>query len=317
MTARELIRKATLAVSDLTSDGGLLNPEQASTFVRKLLAAPTFLRGIRRVIMNSPQMNINKIQFASRILRPGVSKVALLESDRSKPTTEQVQLNSQEYIAEVRIPYDVIEDNIERGGIGAHTDVSGTPAGGGLVDTFMTLIAERVMIDLEELSLNGDTGSGDPFLATLDGFLIQAASNVVSFGAAPIDKSLFREGLQAMPDQYQRNLTAKRHYLATDQEIAYRDSIGNRETTLGDAQIQGTAPVFGMGVPVEKVTRMPSAEGLFTDPQNLIWGIQRRVHMETDKIIQERCFVIVVTIRCDFLIEEEEAVVKYEDLGAP
>ena len=68
MTNQELMRKADWVVTDLAS-GGQLNPEQAAAFIRKLILQPTLLQNVRTVTMNSPQRNINKIQFATRILR--------------------------------------------------------------------------------------------------------------------------------------------------------------------------------------------------------------------------------------------------------
>jgi len=47
----------------------------------------------------------------------------------------------------------------------------------------------------------------------------------------------------------------------------------------------------------------------------MIWGIQRQMSVEVDKIITERVFVIVMTLRIDFKFEEEEAVVKYINIG--
>ncbi len=315
MTNQELLKKADWAVADLAADGGLLNPEQANQFIRKLLIQPTILRQSRSVTMASPQRNINKIQFATRILHPGVSGQALIEADRSKPTTEQIQLNTKEVIAEVRLPYDVIEDNIERGNIGTHRESGQPETNGGIKDTIMTLIAERAALDLEELALLGDLGSGDPYLALLDGFLVQSVTNIVDHGAATIDKSLFKNGLKAMPDQYLRNRSAMKHWVSVDNEIEYRDTLASRETSLGDSQIQATGPVFGFGVPVEAASLMPGDEGLLTNPLNLIFGVQRQIHIETDKIIAERVYQIVLTLRVDFLIEEEEAVVKYINIG--
>jgi hypothetical protein len=316
MSNRELIRKADITVGDLAADGGLLNPEQANVFVRKLLQRPTLLKQIRVVMMKSPQMNINKVQFADPILKPSPGAcTALAPVDRSKPTTEQVQLNSTEYVAEVRIPYDVLEDNIEGGNIGLRRDNDVIESGGGFKDTVMTLMAERVGLDLENLAINGDTASGNPLLATKDGFLKQANANIVDNLSAGVDKSLFARGLKTMPDQYLTQLAEMRHWTSFDQEITYRDSLGNRETTLGDAQIQGVAPVFGMGVPVDRVSLMPNQQGLFTHPVNLIFGIHRNIHLETDKLIAERCILLVVTVRVDFLIEEVEAVVKYDNIG--
>jgi len=310
MDNAELMKKADWAVGDL-STGGLLTAEQSNSFIRKLLVQPTILRQARSVTMNSPQRNINKIQFASRILRPGVSGTALSVGDRSKPITEQVQLSTKEVIAEIRLPYDVIEDNIERGNIGAQTDTGGSPTSGGIKDTIMTLIAERAALDLEELALLGDTGSGDAYLALVDGYLKQATTNTVDNLSAGIGKSMFKSGLQAMPDQYLRNLNSLRHWVSVDNEIEYRDSLSNRETGLGDSVIQGTSPVFGFGVPVEAASLMPSANGLLTNALNLIFGIQRQIHIETDKDISERVYIIVLTARVDFKLEEEDAVVKY------
>jgi hypothetical protein len=315
MNNQELMQKADWAVGDLDTNGGKLNDEQANQFIRKLLVQPTILNQSRTVTMSSPQRQINKINFASRILKPAVSNTPLSVGDRSAPTTEQVLLTTKEVIAEVRLPYDVIEDNIERGNIGAHTDTNGTPASGGIRDTIMTLIAERAALDLEELALLGDTGSGDTFLALNDGWLVQATTNVVDLAGAAISKDTFKQGLQAMPDQYLRNRAAMRHFVSVDNEIAYRDSLANRETALGDAQIQGTSPVFGFGVPVEAAALMPAVNGISTNPLNMIFGIQRDVWIETDKDISSRVYIIVLTMRMDFKYEEEEAVVKYINIG--
>ena len=313
---RELLRKADIAVGDLVSNGGYLNPEQADQFIRKLLIQPTLLSQVRRVVMSSPVRKINKIQFASRILKKAVSATPLSSGDRSKPTTEQITLTTSEVIAEVRIPYDVLEDNIERGNVGAMTDTGGTPTSGGLRDTIMTLIAERCALDLEELAILGDTTNvGDDYLALQDGYLARFTSNVVDAANAPISRTVLKNGMKAMPTQYRRNRAAMRHFLSTEQEIEYRDTLNSRETSLGDSQYQSTAPVYGAGAPVEGVGLMPGASGLLVNPLNLIFGIQRDIMFETDKIITDRVYVIVVTARVALQVEEELAGVKYINLG--
>ena len=319
---KQLIQKADWTVGDLTSEGGLLNPEQTDEFIRKLVnVQPTILRDARVVRMNSPTRKINKIGFNTRILFAAPSSgTALGSADRSRPTTEQVTLTTSEVIAEVRLPYDVIEDNIERGSI--DDNVAAGPVGGsgvsrdGIKDTIMTLIAERAAIDLEELALLGDTTSGDAYLALQDGWLkLSGVVNLVDNGFATVSKDLFKAGLKTMPDQYLRNLAALRHYVSMDQVIEYRDTFATRETALGDAQLQGTGPVFGFGVPVNAALQLPNAQGLLTNPLNLIWGIQRRITMEVDKDIRTREFIIVLTARVAVEIEEDEAVVKYINIG--
>lgn len=306
-----LMQKADLVVGDLEANGGLMNPEQSDTFIRKLLARPTLLRQARQVMMSSPQMKINKIQFASRILHPAQSQVALTVAQRSKPQTEQITLNSSEVIAEIRLPYDVIEDNIEGGNIGRRTDSDMGGTNGGLKDTIMDLIIERAAIDMEEVFILGDTASADPFLALKDGLLIQSNQNVLNLGGS-VTKDAFKQSLQLMPDQYLTDRSSMRHYLSVDNEIEYRDTLADRETALGDGQIVRAGPVFGFGVPVEGVSRMPVGNILLTDPRNMIFGIQRQIHVETDKDITERVYIIVLTARIDVKLEEAEAVVLTE-----
>ena len=108
---KELLKKADWAVSDLTSNGGKLNPEQANTFIRKLLVQPTMLRQVRRVVMSAPERKVNKIQFNKRILRAATSATALANAAvdgafdpsaeaaaRAKPITEQISLTTKEVI---------------------------------------------------------------------------------------------------------------------------------------------------------------------------------------------------------------------------
>lgn len=313
---KELLKKADLAIGDLAA-GGLLNPEQSSTFLQRMIEEPTILREGRVVPMGAPSRIIDKIGFDSRILRPAVSSTALSAGDRAKPDLSKITLNTKEFISEVRIPYDVVEDNIERGGIG------GSPSGdnvnearGGIKNTIMSLMAKRVAADLEELALQGDTLSGDPYLATLDGWLKLSNVNTVDNLAVTVDKSLFKKGKKAMPDKYLRNLSAMRHYVSVDQETEYRDTLSDRQTAGGDALITGQNDVFAYGTPVRPVSFMPEANGLFTWPQNLIWGIQRQITVEAAKDISARVFIIVLTIRTDFKVEEQDAVVKYTNIAS-
>jgi hypothetical protein len=266
--------------------------------------------------MNSPQMWINKIGFATRIMRAATAATALQSADRSKPTTEQIQLAVKEAIAEVWLPYDVIEANIERGNIGQMTDVGGSPTSGGIKDTIMTLIAERAAVDLEELAILGDTASSDTYLALVNGWLKSTAGQYVDAGGQPISRRVLTDAMKVLPPQYRRNRAALRHYVSTEQELDYRETLAQRETSVGDAQLQSTAPVYAAGAPVEGVALMPGTKGLLTNAQNLIFGIQRQIHVESDKDIRARVYIIVLTFKVDFKVEEPSAAVQLLNLGS-
>ena len=315
-----LIQKADIVVGDLAA-GGLLNPEQSDTFIRAMLVQPTLLKSARTVVMSGPQKNVDKIGFGDRILMPAIAGTALdadtsATNRRSKPTTGQIQLNTKEVIAEVRLPYDVIEDNIERGNIGTQGDSGATGTSGGLKDTIMTMIAERAALDLEELGILGDTvGGADDYLKLCDGYLKRIGTNVVDAGGATIHKGIFKAGIKAMPDAYLRNRSALRNLISIDNETEYRDTLANRETALGDANVTGLHPVYAYGTPINAVALMPAAQGLLTNPMNLLFGIQRNIHVEVDKDIRTREYIIVLTARVDFQVEEVLAAVKYTNIG--
>jgi len=326
----EILQKADLTLSDLqgSGKGGLLQAEQSNTFIRKLIKSPTMINAVRVKTMNSPQMKINKIGFGKRILRKATSGTALdtaaqdgafdanaEATARAKPTTEQVELNTKEVMAEVRIPYDVMEDNIEQATAANNETHNSGP--GGLRNTIISLIAERAALDLEELALLGDTNSSDGYLAMFDGWLKLAEDNgnVVDNQGATISKDMFKQGLKTMPDQYLRQRSALRNYVSVNNEIEYRDTLANRGTALGDSVIQNDRGVPAYGASVLPVPMMPEAKGIFTNPLNCIMGIQRQISMEYEKDISARVYTIVLTARVAFQIEETEAAVLYKNIG--
>lgn len=299
--SRRIIEKADLAVSQMISDGGYLNPEQSDEFYRKLIDEPTLLNRVRTVQMNSPKMNIDKIGFGSRILRaaPG-SGTALAADQRVRPTFDQVQLETEEIIAEVHIPYDALEDSIERGN---------------LQTTIMQLIGSRASLDLEELMILANTSSADPYLGLFDGAIELAGHTIDGSGLTAIDKALFKPALQEMPTKYLRNLNTMEFMLSHHNVFEYRDALADRSTGAGDDFYLNRPTVYGFGVPVVPAALMPNDSMLFSFPQNFIFGVQRQVMIETDKDIRSRVLIIVLTMRVAINCEESDAVVKVENIS--
>lgn len=306
---KDLIKKADLALGDLAT-AGLLNPEQSARFYRKLIDSPTLFRDCRMVSMVAPEKKIDKIGFGSRILQAAPAAGTAL-STRSAPTLSQVTLTTKEVMAEVWIPYDVMEDNIEKASVGG--DPQSAP--GGLHGTIVDLIGERAALDLEELALLGDTSlnGADPYLDLLDGWLKQSTSNVSSV-LGDISKDAIKAAVKALPSRYRNDVGSMRHYVSPNNEVEMRDQYANRIGALGDSNLQGNLALTIFGSQIKSCANMPAAKGLYVNPKNLIFGLWRNVMIEYDKDIRTRMFQIVLTARVGVAIEEEPGVVKYTDI---
>ena len=114
----KLSKRAEIVLGDLTSDGGMLNPEQSNQFIDYVQDEPTILNQARIIRMNAPQRLIEKMGFQGRILRAAdqtdgeTTDRFLARTDYAKIQTGKMLLTTKEVIAEVRIPYEVLEDNI-------------------------------------------------------------------------------------------------------------------------------------------------------------------------------------------------------------
>jgi HK97 family phage major capsid protein len=207
---RTILQKADLALADLTAGGGILKPAQAQKFMRLLIKDSPLMRLATVVPMQSPKQQISKIKFGSRVLRPGQEATALTPAERSAPDLSQVELDAKLFKAEVRLSDEVLEDSIERGE---------------LRQTIMEMMAEAISRDMEEVLINGDTLSADPFLAVMDGVLKQATSNIVDAAATPIAKDLLRDMLKTLPSEHLRDKKAMRFMTSVEGAAAAHPAL--------------------------------------------------------------------------------------------
>lgn len=307
---KSLLQKADLALADLAANSGILQTEQADVFIRTLLDSPTIINQCRVIPMNAPERRINRIGFGDMITRAARQSAGtrkLTEAERARPQLGQLLLNTKEIIAQVNLPYETLEDNIERGN---------------LQNTIISLIGERVALDLEHLILNGDPGyvDADPnvqaFMRLTTGVLNRVTSNTVNGTGLGTSASLFSQTIKALPTKYRRNRDMMRFYVPMDVEQDYRLAVSNRGSNLGDAILTTNQALPVFGVPMRGIAVIPDTKGIFTDPKNIMFGIWREIRMEFDKDIESREYIIVLTARVGLQLEEEEAIVKITNIGA-
>lgn len=166
LTTEQLLQRLDQAIKAITTtDLGQtkLSVEKASRFVRAMENKAKILPEVRRIDMTSHTRDIDRVSFGQRILMAATEATAP-GSDSPKPTFVNNKLVAVEAIAVVGLTYSTLEDNIER------EDFE---------DTLIDMMGERAGLDLEELFTQGDSASGDTYLALTDGWL-KLAGNAVS-----------------------------------------------------------------------------------------------------------------------------------------
>ncbi len=300
---KTIMAKADMEVADLIADGGYLESEQAEKFVVDMIKESVLMRLVNVQGMKSHTKLIGKVGINGRVLRPGTSGHALPAADRVKPATDQVTLSTSLMKAEIRLNDEVLEDNIENGKF---------------KQTVMAMMAEHAALDMDDLLANGDTTSADPLLALFDGMIASATTHIVAGGTNPLAKSMLKDAIKSMPSQYNRNKRNQRFLTSEDAQIDYHDYLADRATGLGDSKIEDDSPdKYGnraiLGVPVfpdNLGVGTNETVSLLLDPKDAIWGMWRKVRVETDRDITTGEWIMVTSLRAGFQYREEDAVVK-------
>ena len=317
----ELLRKADLTIQDLLDDGGMMPPEMATTFYRKIMDVPSIFSAVRQIPMARNEMRIPTIASNGRMLRTarnmyspgtvgddpgyGYPNRGLDKSERGKIRTGLITMKTDELIAVMYLTYEMLEDVIEGGAID-NTDFQ---------SLVLDIMANQIALDLEEKLVLGDTSSQDDYLALQDGILKMVSSNIVNQNSAPISHLLFAEMLKSLPQRYRPALPQMKFFVNSNVEIDYRAQLASRQTSLGDGMLTGSAPVSIMGVPMVRGGFFPTDTIVLTDPRNFMFGVQRRFRLATDRDEENRIIKIIVTMRVGQAVEEEEMAVKAINVG--
>lgn len=292
----ELLRKATLQTPDFDGVGEApLTIQQVQEFLRIAILPQDMLPGVRTVTSNAALWQESKLDFAARILRPGTEGERLISGERVKPTTGIVEIVTVLVRGEVPVTDEVMEDQVERAGFS---------------DTITTMVAEGAGRDIEELMIQGDTNSGDAYLALTNGWLVLAqgaGGNVVSVAASGQDyQSIFNEMLVNQPDRFKRNKQDQRFYVPKRLEEKYRDILAARGTPLGDLMLEGGRTLRYQEIEITGVSQFPitsanpdTAQILLTNRKNLYAGFRRNIRMETFRDPREGQTSFILTARVD------------------
>lgn len=308
---KELLQKATLTTSDF---GGAteapLSVEQVKEFIKLMSAEQVFLPDVRLVTAGAAKWEESIVDFGSRITRGGTEAKRLEDADRAKPSTGNVTISTVLLRAEVPVSDETLEDNVEEEGFS---------------NTLETLIADRFGFDVEELLVNGDTGSGDSYLKLLDGWLVQAVEGgheVDASGDGQDYQAIFKKLLQSLPNRHKRGLQQDgRFWVPVTLEEEYRDQLADRGTALGDFNLTRSGDLTYQGIkiqgaPVLDIDEEGKTNILLAHRQNLYAGFRRRMTMEKFRDPREGATSFVVTARVDAEIAVPDAVAVATEVDA-
>lgn len=299
---REKVRKADLALSALSSSGGLLQPANAQAFMEIAIEEAKIMRIAASegavIPMEAPTQVIDKMRFASRILRKAGSGTSLLVGDRSQPNLGKVTLTTTEFKAQVNLLTSILQDNLE---------------GERFKETVLRKMAERAALDMEELIVQGDTVSGaDDFLKSFNGMIAGATSNVVNAGTVNLSKGILKQVQKAMPNEFLRDKSKLKFFTSLDAEADYIDALADRQTAEAERVLrEGGGAKYG-GSEVVGIPKFPEnpTNVIYTDPANLVVGIWQDILLELDKNIEAGVVMLVATLRFTYAYAEETAAVK-------
>jgi Phage capsid family len=309
LTNQELLRKAILTVGNgggSFGDGpnqGSLSIEQATTFIALMTAGQSILNDVRRVSSSSAKWTEDVLDFAGRIARPGVEANRLDYTQRAKPVTYKIEMDSELIRAEVPVSDEVFEDNV---------------AGEGIRQPLETLIADRVGYDIEELLVQGDEESDDPYLALFDGWLKQARAGGNTVDGGDFDsgrdyQAIFKSLLKSLPQRFLRNIRANgRYYVPLALEIEWRDVLAGRGTPLGDLMLTQEGDLRYQGIKIIGAATFEPEDPtdstiLLTSNLNLYAGFHRNIKFETYRDPREGVMSYIVTARVDGKVAIPEA----------
>jgi hypothetical protein len=299
---------------------GLLKPEQANEFIDYMWDATTLGSQVRTLRMRSTEQEIERIGVGQRLLRGAVEAVDTGENQGVY--FSKISLRTHKLRLDWELSTETLEDNLE---------------GAGLDDHIARMMATQAGIDLEDLSVNGDTASADKTLKVFDGWrklaingTTDGAAHIIDHGGKAFDKSAANAAIKAMPRKFMQRRTQLKFWTGSNLLQDWMYSLTNDPNLAsygynGRVVPEGAAgftPGALFGIPLQEVpvfdeTRDGTYSGATGDhgelwltfPQNLLWGVKREIQVLREYAIKKDTIEYTMFCRVGTQIENTEAFV--------
>ncbi len=309
MSIEEVLRKADLQLADLRANGGAMNESQAAQFFEDATIDAPLLDAARTTSQKAITDKLPKIKFAGRISHRATDGEALAIDDRSAPTISEVSITTTEFKAEIDLTDGELLENVE---------------GNNLLNRVKSMATRQIGIDTQENMVRGDTTSATYDLAAFDGCRELVTSYIVDCAGAALSEDKLIDAIKLLPERYAGSLDGYRFAMARNVELNYRKDLASRVGLLGDLMLTKKDPISIGGVPFQIIPGWPTnlgltgdrSDALLVDWKNFIISYWRTITFETERMARAGKTAIIFTYRVGCQYEEEQAVVKLEDILA-
>jgi len=280
--------------------GGLLNPKQRKEFITNVVDESRFVQEFGRIVqMAAPVEQIDRLNLGERVLHHAQEEVSPGDDKLVQITSDKIEISTQEYMIIWNESDRIAEDTIE---------------GDGTNRTIAEMIAAQAGNDLEDFALESDSTSADVDLNKQEGFLrliqLQTPGSNYVTSSGNFGTTVANNMIKAMPTKYRgTRYSDLRFAVSMNQMQNYRNTISQRETMLGDSQLQSSSLIKVFGIPVVGIPRLDDNLCFLTFRQNFIVGYHRDIRRESERNPRRRRTEWTISLRIGFGLENSEAVV--------
>lgn len=310
--------------------GGLLSPQQSSTFLSYIWDATTLGSQVRKVPMRGNEVELDRMAVGERVVR--LATEAVDDAVNVKVAFAKVSLSTQKLRLDWELSSESLEDNIE---------------GAAFEDHVARLLSAQAANDIEDLAINGDVNNTDDALfKSFDGWRkrLYAGANVVDAAGVPLDRGVFHRALRAMPRKYMNRRGALKWFTSAGLLQDYMFSAETVESTAGDSLYvpqadrdaalrnpvpdnAGWSPTAPYGIRAQEVPLFPEydtngataggqgSDVWLVDPNNLIWGIKREIVVYRQFVPRKDTIEYTMFTRVGATIENPNAAVLVKNVA--
>ena len=287
--SNELLEKVIRTTEIGAGTGGILSAEQSNRFIDYMWDSTVLGSQVRSIRMKATEMDIDKVAVGQRLMR--LATEAVDDGVNAGAVFTKISLTTKKLRLDWELSTESLEDNLE---------------GEALEDHIAHLMAAQAGNDIEDVAINGDTGSGDTLLKAFDGWQKRAragASDVSQDGGA-LNRAAFNKALKAMPRKYMQRRSQLKFFTGSNVIQDYLFSLSDAANSTQDiataainrsVRTEGPAGYttgFAFGLPVQEVPLFLETQAgdyttptgnhgdlWLTFPQNLLWGIKREIQV--------------------------------------